>query len=225
MRQVSRAEADRLGGPTDRPAEDLVSWTNPRTDRTIEIDRGLDPSWAVNPGRDRERILADRLAGTLDAADEALAREAVRQVVGSPLLDRQLAPPQGPAPGDLPVGLLDRESREALKVETRLVRLTARTAAKQSRDHADVTAEAWREILPAVLSGARVVIRETAAKGGIEGDLVLFWASADGRIYKVALAARGRRYVRLKTFHRARPSTVRSARRRGDALRDLAWPG
>ena len=68
VRQVSEAEAARLGGPGDAPARDMRAWTNPRTGEIVEVDRGLDPAWASHPGRDRERILADRLAAALKTA-------------------------------------------------------------------------------------------------------------------------------------------------------------
>lgn len=220
MRQVSRAEAERLGGATPRPPRDEVEWANPRTGKTALVDRGLDPAWASNPGRDRQRILADRLAGTLDSAGEALAAEAVRLVVDSPLLEQQLSPLGGAPRGDLPVALLDRQWQQAMGSKTRLVRMTPRTGEKQALEHGDLSPDAYRQVLPAVLSGARLVIRETAAKGGIEGDLV-FVAALAGKTYKAVLAARGERYVRLKTFHRGDESTARSARERGDAIRDL----
>lgn len=61
VRQISAAEAARLGGQTQRPPLRLEPWTNPRTGKTIAVDRGLDPSWSNNPGRDRERALAEAL--------------------------------------------------------------------------------------------------------------------------------------------------------------------
>ncbi len=50
---------------------ELTHWIRPlgpRIGATIEVDRGLDPAWASSLGRDRERILADRLAAALKAA-------------------------------------------------------------------------------------------------------------------------------------------------------------
>lgn len=73
VRQVSAAEAARLGGQTARPRREEVEWTNPRTGETRTLDRGLDPSWASNPGRDRERIVEEALAQRLDGAEGAMA--------------------------------------------------------------------------------------------------------------------------------------------------------
>lgn len=82
VRQLSAAEAKRLGGVTARPRRNEIERVNPRTGKTVRVDRGLDPSWAGNPGRDRARLLA----GAADAKLAALAallppadREKLRQ--------------------------------------------------------------------------------------------------------------------------------------------------
>ena len=106
MRQVSRAEAAKLGGATGAPARDMREWTNPRTGERIRVDRGLDPAWATNPGLHREWILAEDALVKIGALPGGLAREAVRQFVDSPLLGRHLSGrgQGGPPRGDLPVG-------------------------------------------------------------------------------------------------------------------------
>ena len=73
VRQVSEAEARRLGGVTARPRREEAEWTNPRTGETRMVDRGLDPSWASNPGRDRERIVEQALQERLSGAEGAMA--------------------------------------------------------------------------------------------------------------------------------------------------------
>lgn len=73
VRQVSRREAERLGGRKAPRPPDLVEWTNPRTGLTQRVDRGLDPSWASNPGLDRSRLLAEKLALSEEDARRKLA--------------------------------------------------------------------------------------------------------------------------------------------------------
>lgn len=92
VRQVSRREAERLGGASERPRGDTVQWKNKRTGETMRVPRGIDPGWDYNPGLVRQQRLMEGLNGKLDAADQALGRAAVRTVVDSPLLERQLAP-------------------------------------------------------------------------------------------------------------------------------------
>ena len=220
---MSEAETRRLGGATDPPARDMREWTNPRTGETMQVDRGLDPAWASNPGRDRERILADRLIGKLDAADEALARAAVRTVAGSSLLERQLAPMKrdDPPRGDLPVAFLEREWRGALQLETSLVRLTGKTARKQRRDHRDLAAADYRSLLPETLRDAQLVLRETGHFGRRREDLVFFRFLADGRIFKAVVERSSRRAARLATFYESHPGDLASTLERGEVLRDV----
>ncbi len=127
------------------------------------MPRGVDPGWDYNPGLERQRALVESLNGKLDAADQALPRAAVRTVVDSPLLDRQLAPMKSgdPPKGDLPVAFLKPEWKRVLNVRTQLVRLTKRTAHKQRRKHPNLTLEQYREVLPKALRNAQIVLSET----------------------------------------------------------------
>ncbi len=191
VRQVSRAEAGRLGGPTDPPARDMRAWRNPRTGETMQVDRGLDPAWASNPGLDRERILAD----------EALARAAVRQVVGSPLLERQLTPmtKTDPPRGDLPIGYVESRSQAILEARTRVVRMTKPTARKQRREHAELTLDDYREILPEVLRRGRP-LRVTRHRQKPVNAIAFFLELPDGRIHKAAVHL-DEQGLRLASFH------------------------
>ena len=209
QRQVSRREAERLGGVTARPASSTVEWTNKRTGETARIPRGIDPGWDTNPGLERQRLLMEGLNGKLDAAGQELARAAVRTVTDSPLLDRQIAPmkPADPPKGDLPVAFLEREWREALGAETQIVRLTQRTAAKQRKKHRNMTLGEYRTVLPRVLRDAQVVVRETGHWSRDTEDLVFFYF-VEGKIYKAAVAKETERRVRLATFYESGPADL-----------------
>ena len=75
---------------------------------------------------------------------ESHARAAVRTVVDSPLLDRQLAPMKsgGPPKGDLPIAFLQPEWKRSFSAKTQVVCLTRRTASKQRRKHGNLRPEA-----------------------------------------------------------------------------------
>ena len=221
VRQISRREAKRLGGPTAQPTAPTIEWTNKRTGETMRIPRGIDPGWEFNPGLERSRSLRENLIGKLDDADQHLARAAVRTVTDSPLLDRQLAPmkPGDPPKGDLPVAFLERDWKDALGAETQIVRLTQRTTRKQRRKHGNLTISEYREVLPKTLRNAQVIVSETGHwKRGSE-DLVFFYA-VEGKIYKAAVAKETNRRVRLATFYNSDPEDLERARLRGAVLRD-----
>ena len=223
---MSEAEAERLGGATDRPAEDLVSWTNPRTDRTVQIDRGLDPSWANNPGRDRPRLVLEEAAakiGALGALAPAAAREAVRQVVESPLLERHLS---GRGAGDLPVGWLDGEIRDATGARTGVVLMTPGTAKKMAA-HAYIRPEDWRRLLPALFHDADLVVPHPSRDDDDAlMDLAFVRRFEDGRLWRLAVRVHNEDRVRLTTLHRIQLRNARSTAKRGKPLRDRhGWSG
>lgn len=211
MRQVSRAEAERLGGATPRPPRDEVEWTNPRTGETMRVDRGVDPSWAGNPGIDRPRLLAEAAARGIDDLGElsaALGREAVRQVAGSSLLERQLAPSRegDPPKGPLPVGYLEAELRSELGTARRVILLDSR-GVRHLAARPEITPAAIRDVLPRLIAERRLVLRVTDHGGQPGSGLAFFGPGADGSVWKAAVRVqRGR--LRLATMHR---SSIRNA--------------
>lgn len=182
---------------TQRPREDLVKWTNPRAPgRTVEVDRGLDPSWAGNPGKDRPRMLAEIHAAGIEEIAKlapAAAREAIRQAVDGSLLERQLAAPGDSGP--LPVGWLEPGLRRHLAAGSSVIRLDRRAATHLAGKHADITAAVMRAVLPGLLRNPALALR--SGRG-----LALFGRDASGVVYKVAVHARRGR-PRLATLHRS----------------------
>ena len=217
LRQVSGAEARKLGGRTPRPARDMRDWTNPRTGETVRVDRGLDPAWASNPGLDRERSLAAKLDSEIDAADEALARAAVKTVVDSPLLERQLAPMKrdDPPKGDLPVGFLKPEWRRRLGARTQIAALSQQGAKHQRSRHGELGPADYRGILQEILERARPddAFLETD-RGDV--DLVLYYLR-DGELWGAVLTRSSARRVFLKSFSRRREGQLGKARERAAA--------
>lgn len=215
---MSEREAARLGGPTKRPPTVLEPWTNPRTGQTMAVDRGLDPSWAGNPGKDRPRMLAEMLARGIDDLGElsaALAREAIRQVVDSPLLERQLSGRGGT--GDLTVGYLDKEWREALGTPSRVVRMTPRAGEHLGEGHPEVAAGRYREVIPPLLGDPDLVYAEPARDGSDGTDLVFVRQFEDGRLWRLPTRnARGETQVDFTSVHRVQPRNIRAARDRGE---------
>lgn len=231
---MSKAEYERLrreeGILTERPPRDEVEWTNPRTGKTVRVDRGLDPSWAGNPGRDRERILLDRMAAALTAtttaipaaAAEALVREAVRGVVESPLLDRHFDPFSG-ARGDLPLAVLERRWSGLFSrpVETWTVRLPKRIAEKQAK-HPEIVREAYLRVEELLRDNADFVVHQTQWEdpggGTHQVDDLVFVLRMPGGPQRLVLRRYDSRNVSLVTWHRIRPPQVKGIRAKGDVV-------
>ena len=200
-----------------------MEWTNKRTGEVLTVDRGLDPAWASNPGRDRARSVRESLNGKIDSVDPHLARGAVDRVRDSALLDRQLAPMKrgDPPLGDLPVAFLDRDLAAPLGAKTQLVRLTRETARKQRKRHRELTPGDYRDRLPAVLRHAQVVLEETGHNDRSGRDLVFFHFGEDGQLWKAVVSAENERRARLTTFYKSGALDLEEALKRGKVVRDL----
>ncbi|KMQ74011.1 phage head morphogenesis protein [Marinobacter subterrani] len=242
VRQVSQVEAERLdregvqdpraeietdpetGLPTGRrqrraapvrrepPPTRTVSFTNRRTGEITQVDQGLHPAWATNPGQDRVRVLRDRLAGKLDTVDQRLAQATTRDVMGSPVLDAWVNRPDG----ELPAGVVPRQAQSALSASTQVVRLSPDTFNKQAQQHADLTVADYRQ-LPDILAGGMLVEQDART--------VVSFRRRDGdsrnRWWKVAFKRTGdsdRLY--LVSFQKADDRELRRLQRQGKVIRN-----
>ena len=220
---MSEAEAERLGGPQLKREPELVEWRNPRTDRTMRIDRGLDPSWANNPGRDRPRLVqeaANAKIAELGLLLPAAAREAVRQIVGSPLLDRQFAPLKpGETLGDLPVAYVPPQWWRRLGLVHGVAFVTKQTARKQRRlhhgknkqwpDDIPLTIDDYRVLLPRVIEHPTLVLYVETHRGHKVNTLVFCRRSRRGW-HKAAIRGTEDGSARLSTFHHLSAEDVRA---------------
>ena len=211
-----------------------MSWTNPRTGTTVEVDRGLDPAWASNPGRDRQRLLEERLAWAQEEADEKVARASVAEVMDSGRLEAFFEAAVAKAAKDggkslsphpvLAVAYLDLEWARALGVQSHLVRISPHAANKLDNVHPDIGARGVRELLPVVLRDAQIVVPEDDHWGG-GTDLVFAWRPPGEEKYLKAILGRdGDRLVRLRSLYRAKEGNIRKLLKRegaGEPLRNI----
>ncbi|MEM1284940.1 MAG: phage minor head protein [Pseudomonadota bacterium] len=129
-RQITRREADRLGGVSDAPEIPTRPFENRRTGEVTEIPIGIDPGWHTNPGRARSRTVSRFLNGKLEEADPDLRRIAIADIAGGQMV-------QALARGDLtgrallPIGVAPERIVEAAGLTGRIVTLSAATIAKQ----------------------------------------------------------------------------------------------
>lgn len=227
VRQVGEAETRRRGGVTEPPPRREVEWKNERTGEVRRLDRGLDPAWATNPGKYRERLLTGLHHRAADTADRELARAAHRSLIRSPLLDdfhRQVAdygrrhPEEAKAErveirdrtfrerlGDFWIALLGDRERRALPDPTgagrptRLVRLSPDTALKQ-RKHMDRT----RHERPLRLSDYRR-LPDVIERGRMvveDENHLAFFRQFDRGWYKAVVKQTRHNELFLTTFHR-----------------------
>ena len=164
VRQVSRAEAERRGGPTPRPPRNAEKMINPRTGMRFEVDEGLDPAWASNPGKFRGRTLMEHLRGKI-GNDPAAGRIVMERMYGGPLFHGFRERPFA----SLPAGFLGDRTRRELGATNPLVEFPEKIVHKLegrrrgSNGHPDLTLEDYRR-LPRLIENPQVVLRYQPAR-------------------------------------------------------------
>ena len=233
VRQISRREAERRGGRSTRPEAQPVPRINKRTGEERMVDRGLDPSWATNPGQHRARVLAEGLHGRLQRADEQFARAAVRDVVDSPILAGFLRQVRGfhkkrPAArgvsrpieariGEIPVAVVRAPTLKTLRAVPRarnapsaVVRLSPDTGLKQLK-HEQLTVVHYR-ILPELIEHGEGFL--------LDSQKLVFYGKFDGHLYRAIVKSTGKGELYLTTFHRVAGRHRRRHRRRLELVQE-----
>lgn len=211
VRQITRTEADELGGPSDDPGVPDVEFVNKRTGERTFIPQGIDPGWHTNPGKSRARNLARFLGQKLDAAPGSnLARVAVADMVGSQAF-RMLAGGEFKGSVFLPVAMLDEGLGAAIGSKTRSVFLSSDDAAKQAGARPDVLPEDYARAQGILDAG------EIIDEGGGEFGAHLI---IDGLWWRLALHMTGdRRELFMKSLRRSNPRQIDKYRLRGPRVR------
>lgn len=211
VRQVGPSEYGRLAPKvdirTEAPAERPVEWVNQRTGVIETADQGLDPAWARNPGQDRQALLRTSLTDKAAAADTALARQAAKDVMGSPILDEWLKDGQG----ELPAGVVDKDVQAGLQAKSQVVRLSKTTMEKQGAGHPELQADDYRQI-PDGLGRAEVIT-------GRDGKLLFFWHEGEALYMAVVKPTADATRLYLASYHRAKAYDLRFARQAGTVVR------
>ncbi len=190
---------------TEAPAIEPVTYTNRRTGEQRQVDAGLHPSWASNPGQQRAATLRGELTDRMTRADGQTARASARQVVDSPILEQWLADAQaGRNAGELPGGVLDGEVATAIGASSSLVRL-GREIATQAP-----TAATLRR-LPALLDGGELIRRG-------DGRLLAYQQQSDGW-WRAVLATGNDGALRLNALERVNDATHEDDLADGHAIR------
>ncbi len=216
VRQVSRREAERRGGPTSRPARNPEERLNRRTGEVQIVDKGIDPAWASNPGRARGRVLMENLNEKIERADYDLARSTVGSIINGPVFKAFRASPLG----DLLGGILDRDVQVAVGAKTALVRFPDRIMHKQdgrhpnpaqNPGHLDLTHDDYRN-LPAIIENPSDVYVSHATPEKNRGNRWNFFGKQGGRGYMAVLeVVPDTNRVELISFRRStRPAEIKT---------------
>ena len=196
--------------PARRPIpESPHARRGPQTGETVQVPVGIDPGFGHNVGQlNLGRDASDRLIVNIDAADEAVARAAIGNPWGTAMFRRFLA---GASDGDWPVATLGPKVREAIGAQSRTVRLSAATAAKQARRRKpNLDPQDYARIQRILDEGDLVVQDNRIVHGFIEEK---------GRLWKtVVKCTHDRTENYAVTLHRAQPDNLRIAKQRYEPI-------
>ena len=166
---------------------------------------------------------ANAKIGELGLLLPAVAREAVRQLAASPLLDRHFDL-FSDARGSLPLAVLERRwsGLFAGAVQTRVVLLPKRIAEKQARKHPEIPRDAYLRVEELLRDNADFVVHQTEWRdpaGEVhKTDDLVFVLRMSGKLRKLVLRRYGSRDVSLVTWHGIRPPQAKGIRSRGDVV-------
>jgi uncharacterized protein with gpF-like domain len=206
VRQVSRGEAAKLGGPTPAPPVEYRDWVNKRTGQVERVPVGIDPGWDVNPGKLRKEAVDRVLAQKLEEADPTVAQTAVRDLRDTGL-GQFLAEPDG----FFPVLVLQEDAAAAIGAQRRVGVFSAETALKQAEAHPELTPDDYRAL--ADMGSAPMLIVQDAGNQVVivrRGEK-LYWAA-------VKAARGGGQETFVTTFHETNAGQVRRLVRDGKVL-------
>jgi hypothetical protein len=137
LRQITRREAERLGGVSGDPDVENYEFFNGRRGTTEHIPVGIDPGWHTSPGKGRARFLAKELGERVAALPVAEQHQHVVRLVKGPIFGEIV---EGRMTGVLPVAILTARRQAQLAGKSPVVLLSSSTAHKQKRSQGRLTA-------------------------------------------------------------------------------------
>lgn len=210
VQQLSEKDLLRRGWKVSPdPVIDAKPWTNKRTGEVVWVPDGVDPGFGYNVGiASQEARALQQHIERLQAAPPGLSRSAIGDGLRQPEFQEFLA---GGKPGSWPVARLPEDLAPALGAPPEVVRLSAETAAKEARKHAEVTAASYQALQALLIEGE--VIREG-------NRLVIDRAIAGTPWRAVVKATRDGRELYLLSYHRILERHRVTIRQRGTVLRE-----
>lgn len=188
-----RAEAPDDGPPT--------RFRNRRTGAEVEVPAGVDVGWHTNPGLARSETLADRLADTLDAAGEDVARAQIRTLLASPDLPQIMTLPDR---ARLPVAVASQDA-DAVGARSGIVSLSNDTLGAKMAKHG-FGVEAVAHVQTLIDEGERVPDRTRGSARTYVGVIA-------GLLWRVAIGLSRDGFLYVRTLHPTSPRRVKRLKR------------
>jgi len=148
-----QAEQRGIKVETVDPTNTLVEPIDPGTGNRMPARQLLpDPGFAINPGRAYWEGVGEVYTDKIERWAAPLQKPALMELIGGPVFAHWYADPQGA----FPVGLLDEVSSGLIGAQTKVVRLSSETVAKQVAAHPELAAGEYVAVQAAISRGLAI---------------------------------------------------------------------
>lgn len=194
--QITRTEAERLGGVSADPTIDWRAYVNKRTGETTRVPAGIDPGWHINPGKARARTLMRGLAERIEMAGEEPATDAIRQFWRSRAPEAYAKLPVSQSIY-MPAGWRADLAAD-LNARAPIVAITSQTLGQKLEIHGPSHGQ---RLTPQVLAELPRMIAEGEITPALDPRDRYLFAQARGRLWRIVIRRAATRYLRIMTLH------------------------
>ncbi len=152
VQQITQSMMDRKGwklGTSPKPA--MREFIRQGTGELLQIPAGIDPGFGYNPGIAHLRALAEKTTVTIEESlavgQKKIAAELLDEFIASPALDQFIVLPQG----IIPLQILPEKIAQDIAAPSPLLVINSGIAAKQSRNHPDLSSADYRSAIDLLL--------------------------------------------------------------------------
>lgn len=199
LRQISRFEAEGLGGATSAPEIVWKDFTNKRSGEVTRVPQGVDPGWHTNPGKTRAKTLMRSFTDRLAVSPEPIVKQAIADLWQSRLPEAYSKMVERV---DIPVAIAPAVA-EQLGATGSLVSVSNYAISAKSAKHASVDIESFAQVQEIIDQGELIQRRE-----GVQ-----MWKQIDGKWWVAAVRKTGAGFARLVTLFTSSDSRRESVKR------------
>lgn len=206
LRQITRYEAQSLGGESPEPEIKYEDFRNKRTGEVSQIPVGVDPGWHTNPGKARSRTLMRGLSERIEQVEPIQAKKIIADLLGSRTPEAYAKLPERV---QLPVAHAPEVIKQ-LNGKGSVVAISSETIAVKSAKHQYVEPKQFA-LIQELLDSGEPVERP-------DGSLT-FWKEIDGKWWTTALRRSAAGFIRVATFFRTNERRLKEVRRVQDEMK------
>lgn len=209
VRQISKAEAEALGGVSDDPEINYVPWVNKKTGEVKQVPEGIAPGFDYNAGIANLRVKSRlQVVEKMKSFNRPIASGVINEIVSGADFKEFFKNPSGM----YAIGVIDEKIKNTLKAETDICTLSDETLIKNKAHHPDLLAEDYLYI-NGILGAYDILVQDSDKS-------VVAVKEIKGKKYWLAVkVTRYKNEVFATTFHLTRGNQIATLLRNGKRLK------